>query len=94
VDVDETADHRGVHGVVVGVDPDVVVTAEPDPVNPNTVQLGARARMVIWAGPLGWGQSAWRVRLTCHRGILRLMTRGLDRFRRIGLSRFRRRLMA
>ncbi len=45
--------------------------------------------MVGVGGPLGWGQSAWRARLTCHLEYLRLMTRGQDRCRRIGLSRRR-----
>jgi len=39
----------------------------------------------------GWGQWAWAARLTCHLGILRLMTRGADRRRRIGLRRSRMR---
>ena len=33
-------------------------------------------------GPVGWGQLVWRARLTCHLGILRLMSRGLERRRR------------
>jgi hypothetical protein len=44
-------------------------------------------RMVAVGGPVGWIQSACHERLTCHLGILRLMTCGLDRRRRIGLSR-------
>ena len=36
---------------------------------------------------LGWGQAAWCERLTCHFGILRLMTRGAERGRRAGVSR-------
>jgi hypothetical protein len=43
--------------------------------------------MVAIGDPVGWGQSACRARLTCHLGILRLMTLGLDRCRRAGLSR-------
>jgi len=39
----------------------------------------------------GWGQCAWCARLTCHFGILRLITRGADRDRRIGLRRSRMR---
>lgn len=38
-------------------------------------------------GPVGWGQSAWRARLTCHLGILRLISRGFERCLRAGLSR-------
>ena len=38
-------------------------------------------------GCWGCGQAAWRERLTCHRGILRLMTRGAARLRRAGLIR-------
>ncbi len=34
-----------------------------------------------------WGHVAWWARLTCHLGILRLMTRGATRGRRAGLSR-------
>lgn len=43
--------------------------------------------MLVVGGPLGWGQLACRDRLTCHRGILRLIRRGFDRRRRTGLSR-------
>ncbi len=39
-------------------------------------------------GPAGWGQRAWRARLTCQLTYLRLTTRGLDRCRRGGLSRW------
>ena len=35
-------------------------------------------------GSSGWGQSAWWARLTCHFGILRLITRGEARLRRAG----------
>jgi hypothetical protein len=38
-------------------------------------------------GRVGWGQLVWQARLTCHRGILRLISRGLERGRHIGLSR-------
>ena len=38
-------------------------------------------------GCCGCGQAAWWARLTCHFGILRLMTRGAVRWRRAGLSR-------
>jgi hypothetical protein len=50
--------------------------------------------MVALGGPVGWIQSACHERLTCHLGILRLMTCGLDRRRRMGLSRWRRWMMA
>ncbi len=43
--------------------------------------------MVVTGGPVGWGQLAWRARLTCHLGILRLINRGQDRSRRFGFSR-------
>src|SRR5450756_772292 len=35
----------------------------------------------------GCGHPAWWARLTCHLGILRLMTRGAARLRRTGLRR-------
>ena len=38
-----------------------------------------------WAG--GLGQWVWRARLTCHLGILRLISLGFERCRRVGLSR-------
>jgi hypothetical protein len=41
----------------------------------------------VTGGPVGWGQSVWRARLTCHLGILRLMRRGFERSRRAGLIR-------
>jgi hypothetical protein len=41
----------------------------------------------VVGGPVGCGQSRCRARLTCHRGILRLISRGLERSRRAGLSR-------
>ena len=50
--------------------------------------------MVGVGGPVGWGQLAWRVRLTCHLGIFRLINLGLDRSRRTGLSRRQSRQMA
>jgi hypothetical protein len=59
---------------------------------PNTVQLVARTVMV--GGPSGWGQWRWRARLTCHLGILRLMRRGLERWRRMGLRRAQSSAMA
>ena len=43
--------------------------------------------MVATGGPVDWGQVAWWERLTCHLGILRLMTRGAERRRRAGLRR-------
>lgn len=43
--------------------------------------------MVVVGGPVGWGQSRWRARLTCHLTYLRFTTRGLLRGRRAGLSR-------
>ena len=43
--------------------------------------------MVVTGGPVGWGQSACRARLTCHLGIFRLINRGHDRSRRTGLRR-------
>ena len=58
----------------------------------NTVQLGVR--MVVMGGPVGCGQSACRARLTCQRGILRLISRGFDRRRRIGLRRRQSRMRA
>lgn len=45
-------------------------------------------------GPVGWGQSVCLERLTCQRGILRLINRGFDRCPRAGLSRAMSRLMA
>jgi hypothetical protein len=50
--------------------------------------------MVAAGGPVGWGQSAWWARLTCHLGILRLIRRGLVRRRRRGLSRWQSWAMA
>jgi len=47
--------------------------------------------MVACGGCSGWGRWAWAARLTCHFGILRLITRGADRHRRIGLRRSRMR---
>lgn len=44
--------------------------------------------------PVGWGQWRWRARLTCHLGILRLMSRGLERSRRLGLRRRHSRMIA
>jgi hypothetical protein len=44
-------------------------------------------RMVVIGGPVGCGQLVWQARLTCHRGILRLINRGLERSRRTGFSR-------
>ena len=52
--------------------------------NTNTVHLVARIVAVV--GSVGCGHAAWCERLTCHLGILRLMTRGLARRRRFGLS--------
>lgn len=43
--------------------------------------------MVACGGLVGCGQGVWWARLTCHLGILRLMTWGLARCRRVGLSR-------
>ncbi len=43
--------------------------------------------IVATGGPVGWGQSRWRTRLTCHLTYLRFTTRGLLRFRRVGLRR-------
>ena len=43
--------------------------------------------MVVLGGLSGWGQSVWRARLTCHFGILRLISRGLERSRRTGFRR-------
>jgi hypothetical protein len=62
------------------------------PARSNTVQLGVR--MVVMGGPVGCGQSACRARLTCQRGILRLISRGFDRRRRIGLRRRQSRMRA
>ncbi len=45
-------------------------------------------------GPVGWGQLAWWARLTCHLGILRLISRGFDRIRRAGLRRAQIMVMA
>jgi len=67
-------------------------TPRTRPASPNTVQLGAR--MVARGGPVGWGQLAWRARLTCQRGILRLMRWGLERGRRVGLRRRHSSVMA
>lgn len=51
--------------------------------------------MVVMGGPvLGWGQSRCLSRLTCHLGILRLISLGLLRRRRIGLSRASSNLIA
>jgi hypothetical protein len=50
--------------------------------------------MVAMGGPVGWIHSACQERLTCHLGILRLMTWGFERRRRMGLSRWRRWTMA
>ena len=50
--------------------------------------------MVVMGGPVGCGQLACRARLTCQRGILRLMSRGFDRRRRTGLSRRHSRIRA
>ena len=43
--------------------------------------------MIGVGGLAGCGQLACRARLTCHLGILRLISRGLDRSRRFGFSR-------
>src|ERR1035437_9935240 len=44
--------------------------------------------MAVWLGCCwGCGPPAWWARLTCHLGILRLMTRGAARRRRAGLRR-------
>jgi len=50
--------------------------------------------MAMIGGPVGWGQLAWRARLTCHLGILRLMSRGFDRGRLVGFSRRQSRMRA
>ena len=41
---------------------------------------------MVTGGPVGLGQWRWCERLTCQRVYLRLMTRGLARFRRCGRS--------
>src|SRR5271155_5549270 len=43
--------------------------------------------MVMSGGCSGWGQWAWAARLTCHLDILRLSTRGAERWRRAGVRR-------
>jgi len=50
--------------------------------------------MVVTGRLVGWGQLLWRARLTCHLGILRLISRGLDRSRRIGFNRAHNMVMA
>jgi hypothetical protein len=50
--------------------------------------------MAAVGGLVGWSQSACHERVTCHLGILRLMTCGFDRRRRMGLSRCSRWTMA
>ena len=59
--------------------------AEVLPSNPNTVHLSVE--MVAVGGPVGWGQSRWWARLTCHLTYLRFTSLGLERCRRAGLSR-------
>jgi hypothetical protein len=67
-------------------------TCRRTPLSPNTVQLVDRMWMVR-VGP-GCGQWVWCSRLAAHFRILRLTTRGFERFRRIGLSRRRSLRMA
>lgn len=66
-----------------------LVVADQRPKNQlrEAIPLSWGPRMVASGGPVGWGQLWCRARLTCHLGILRLMSRGLARSRRLGLSR-------